>query len=279
MNTQQNAGWLPSDADLVDYYYGESDRAAEIEQALADSRPLSERYAGLEALLGAVRPPVVPEVAVDWEADLWHRLEPALRSAPSTAARGWLRSAGLSAAAASLLIAAFLVGRTHGREETRAANGTMAQEMAQGLSQESRDRLLLAAAIDHLDRSEVFLVNVKNEPGTEPRAAFAEERTRAAELVVSNRLLRRSLSEDRAAPRSADAGGPPASRAGLAAVLEDLEPVLLEIAHAPDTLSSSDLDLLRARLRERGTLIKLRAVQGRLQREQTPAAPRAGSRA
>ena len=279
MNSEQSAGWLPSDADLVDYYYGESDRAKDIEQALAHSPALAERYVALEALLGAVRSPVVPELPVEWEADLWHRLAPALQRAPNTTARGWLRSAGLSAVAASLLIAAFLVGRSHGRDETRAANGTMAQ----GFSQESRDRLLLAAAIDHLDRSEVFLVNMKNQPGTapgtEPGAAFAEARTRAAELVVSNRLLRRSLSEDRAEARNADAGGPPASRAGLAAVLEDLEPVLLEIAHAPDTLSSSDLDLLRARLRERGTLLKLRAVQGRLQREQTPVAPRSGPRA
>ena len=53
----------------------------------------------------------------------------------------------------------------------------------------------------------------------------------------------------------------------LSSVLDDLEPLLLEIAHAPDTLSASDLTVLRERLAERGTLFKVRVMNDRLQRQ------------
>lgn len=252
-----------SDAELVEHYYGESERPDEVERALAASPELRRRDQALRALLERIEPPAVPDPGPAYGDDLWRRLEPALvrQRDRARSAFAW-RVAGGLAAVLLLLAGAFVLGRSSGRQDERAA------VVAQGLSQESRDRLLLAAALDHLDQAEVFLVGLKN--GSGPAGdGFTLARSRAAELVVSNRLLRGSLRE--AARGDGAEDGPAGSRAGLSVVLEDLEPLLLEIAHAPDGLSPADVEVLRARLRERGTLIRLRAVQDRIQRENSPA--------
>jgi hypothetical protein len=264
---------LPSDAELVEHFYGESERPQEIERALAASAELRARYAALRDLLGRIVPPEVPDPGPEYGADLWRRLQPAIAHQRERArsAYAW-RVAGGLAAVLVLLAGAFVLGRSSGQKDERAAI------VAQGLSQESRDRLLLAAALDHLDQAEVFLVGLKNDAAAAPGGGFALARSRAAELVVSNRLLRGSLHEARG---DAGEGAPTGSRAGLSVVLEDLEPLLLEIAHAPDGLSTTDLEVLRARLRERGTLVRVRAVQDRIQRENSPAPrpQRAGAQA
>ena len=271
--SEPNSTWVPSDAELVEHFYGESERPQEIERALAASTELGARYAALRDLLGSIVPPELPDPGPEYGVDLWRRLEPTLAAQRDRArsAFAW-RVAGGLAAVLVLLAGAFVLGRTSGQKVERAAI------MAQGLSQESRDRLLLAAALDHLDQAEVFLVGLKNDDGAAAGGHFALARSRAAELVLSNRLLRGSLHEARG-----DAGEstPAGSRAGLSVVLEDLEPLLLEIAHAPDGLAQADIDMLRARLRERGTLIRLRAVQDRIQRENSPAprTQRAGAQA
>jgi hypothetical protein len=262
--SEPNRAPLPSDAELVEHFYGESERPQEIERALAESAELRARYAALRDLLDRIVPPAAPDAGPEFTAELWRRLEPALvRQADRTRSTfAWRVAAGLAAVLA-LLAGAFVLGRSSGRQDEHAA------VVAQGLSQESRDRLLLAAALDHLDQSEVFLVGLKNDGAGDRGQDFALTRSRAAELVVSNRLLRGSLRE--AARGGASDNAPAGSRAGLSAVLEDLEPLLLEIAHAPDGLSPADLEVLRTRLRERGTLVRLRAVQDRIQRQNSPA--------
>ncbi len=264
---------LPSDAELVEHFYGESERPQEIERALAESAELRARYAALRDLLERIVPPPTPDPGVGYTQELWRRLEPALarQRRRTRSAFAWRVAVGL-AAVLVLLAGAFVLGRSSGRQDERAA------VVAQGLSQESRDRLLLAAALDHLDQTEVFLVGLKNDNAGDGGEGIALARSRAAELVVSNRLLRGSLHEARGV---AIENAPAGSRAGLSVVLEDLEPLLLEIAHAPDALSQGDLEMLRERLRERGTLVRLRAVQDRIQRENSPASrpQRPGARA
>ena len=241
---------IPSDSELVEYFYGESERAAEIEQALAGSPELARRYESLRRMLLAVEAPEVPPRGEHYESELWQRLQPAIaeQSRPQTQrSRMW---AGMAAAALfALLLGAFVLGRQQGHEKGRE------EVIAEGLSKESRDRILLATAIDHLDRAQVLLVSLKNS-SAEGLPDLDLERSRAAELVVSNRLLRRCAQE----------AGPSVTGA-LSLVLDDLEPLLLEIAHAPDTLSASDLTVLRERLAERGTLFKLRVMNDRLQRQ------------
>lgn len=244
----------PNDAELVELYYGESDNASEIEHALATRPDLARRYDDLCALLSAVREPAQPERGEGYGAELWQRLQPLLAERSRfDRRRFWLWRGALVAAAAALLIGVFVVGRQQGQQSGRQ------EVIAEGLSKEARDRILLAAAIDHLDRAQVLLVSLKN-AGADGMPDLALERSRAAELAVANRLIRRS---------ARDAG--PEVTGALSSVLEDLEPLLLEIAHAPDDLSAADLEVLRQRLAERGTLFKLKVMSDRLQRRSTPA--------
>jgi hypothetical protein len=75
---------------------------------------------------------------------------------------------------------------------------------------------------------------------------FSTERQLADTLVNANRLYR----------QTAVANG----NNGMASVLDDLEPVLLEIARGPDRLSSAELEALRQRIESQGLLFKIRVI-------------------
>ncbi|MFP5286984.1 MAG: hypothetical protein ACLGI9_14680, partial [Thermoanaerobaculia bacterium] len=58
-------------------------------------------------------------------------------------------------------------------------------------------------------------------------------------------------------------------RPRLAALLDELEPFLLELANAPAEPRGEELQDLRRRVRERALLFKVRVVGERLDRQQT----------
>jgi hypothetical protein len=73
---------------------------------------------------------------------------------------------------------------------------------------------------------------------------ISAEQSWARDLLEANRLYRQSV-------RSA---GSPA----IASLLDDLEPVLLDIVHGPSTLSADEFHALRARIEDRSLVFKLR---------------------
>ena len=89
---------------------------------------------------------------------------------------------------------------------------------------------------------------------------FSAQRAVADELVTSGRLYRE------AAVRSGD----PA----LAAVLEELERVLLEVAAGPEALQPADLEKLQQRIESRGLLFKVRVVGTQVRERETERLPR-----
>jgi hypothetical protein len=93
---------------------------------------------------------------------------------------------------------------------------------------------------------------VRAEP-TAP-AAFAAQRARAEELVAYNRLYR----------QTALANG----NAALAAVLDDLEQVLIDVAASSEKVSASDYDDVRQRIENRGLLLKVRVLSLEIQQRQ-----------
>jgi len=81
----------------------------------------------------------------------------------------------------------------------------------------------------------------------------------AEELVAANRLYRQSAER--------------AGEAGMAGVLEELERILLEIAHSPSQLTSGELNEIRGRIDAQGILFKVRVI-GYQARERQKAAAR-----
>ena len=227
----------PSEDELVLHYYAEAAGPASVEPHLSECEECRALYSSLERTLTGIHALAVPEPDAGYEARVWRRVEASL--APRFGFRfrtpPW-RWAAAGVAFAGLLVAAFQIGRFY-------PPGRMAAPAA--VQSEARERLLLVAVGDHLERSQRMLTELANAGG--PRNLdISDEQQRAADLVEENRLYRQT------ALRSGDAV--------LAGVLDELERVLLEIAHSPARLSPGELDDLRSRLRTEGLLFKLRVL-------------------
>jgi hypothetical protein len=238
---------------FVLYYYGEGDGSPAVRAHLDACEACRAEYASLQRVLNVVDSAPVPERAANYGAQVWNRLQPAIK---------WDRPFGLSwlsrwparhwkaaALVATLIVAAFLAGRYYPK----------AQPNAQTAGQ-VRERILLVAVGDHLERSQTVLLELVNaQPGQS--LDVASERARAGDLVADNRLYRQT-----------------ATRAGdtrVASVLDDLEPVLLEIAHGPDLLTPEQVENLRQRIEGDGILFKVRVAGSTMRHREEKAAPSA----
>lgn len=236
-----------SEQDLVLHYYGETEDAAPVERHLDTCSACRAAYGALERVLNVVDALPVPERGAAYEADVWRRLRPHVGQAfslpPGSPARrrlGWatLRWPAGAVACAVVLAGVFLAGRFSAVSRApriAPAVRTMADSQLQ-------QRVLEAAVADYLDRSGIVLVELLNAGGPD----ISAEQERAADLLTESRLYQQT-----------------AMRAGdhmLAGILDELERVLLEIAHAPSRLEPAQLDDLRLRLRSDGILFRIRVL-------------------
>jgi hypothetical protein len=159
------------------------------------------------------------------------------------------RWAAAGAALAGLLIVAFLAGRSY-------PPGRKPAEMAKKTDSHAGERILLVAVGDYLERSQMVLVELAN---ANPKGTMdiSSEQERAADLVSESRLYRQT------AEHTGDAQ--------VAGVLDDLDRVLLEIAHGPSRLAPEDLEHLRRRLEAEGILFKIRVLNSNVGQALAPA--------
>lgn len=243
-----------NEEDLILHYYRESDDGPRVERHLAGCAACAAEFDRLARVLAMVDEEAVPEPAPGFEGAMWARLEPQLPArwprarrwlgplADAWSAPGmrWAYGAGL----AVLVLAAFMAGRVSRPPEAPAQVDATVP---------AADRVLLVAVVDHLDRSQMVLVELLNGDDLDPAALDAGQ-TRARELVAASRLYRQS-----------------ASRYGdelVGDTLDDLERVLLEIANAPADMSPDELALLRQRIAGQGLLFRVRVVQSEMQERQ-----------
>lgn len=241
-----------TDDDLILFYYGEADDPEGIRGALADSPEMRARYEALERVLATVGEALpVPERPEGYGSRVWARLRPELeaqqapRSFWSFLSGPRLAWATAAISAVLLLTVGFLAGRLwppsppSETQEVRTLPGP------------ARDRILAGAVAGHLESSERLLVELANaEPGAS--LELSAERAWAQDLLAANRLYR----------QSARHGG----RGRLAALLDELEPFLLEVAHVPDETSPEEMNALRERIDEQALLFKVRILGERLER-------------
>ena len=237
-----------SEEALILHFYGEGTDQASVDRHLAACRTCQDEYARLAHVLAMVDTTAVFEPATPpgpaFEREVWARLEPQL----AASRHSWLTRVlhgtpkwALAGGVAALLLVTFLAGRfsndATGARTTEAADGRIAE------------RVLVVAVVDHLDRSQMVLLEVMN-ADVESAADLVAERSLARELVSASRLYRQS------AVQSGDDG--------TEDVLDELERVLLEIANTPQDATKDDLDALRARIAARGLIFKVRVVHSEL---------------
>jgi len=244
--------------ELILHYYGELEPAASANASvhLRECAACHATFTTLQRVLAAVdaAPPI--EVAEGFERQVWARLQPDLDRGPR---KNWLSWFVLSPARLAwvagivmLVAASFFAGRVSQRPvavPAQAANTEKPTATSNGL----RERILLSDLGEHLDRSQLMLVDLVSADPAD-KTDLAAERARAEELVADNRLYR----------QTAAANG----NAALAAVLDDLEQVLVDVAASPDTMTVADLDSVRKRIEDKGMLLKVRVLSSEVQRQQ-----------
>jgi len=237
-------------------YYGEPDvRRAHLDEC-HDCRAELSRLANV---LDRVTPVEVPEPAGDYEARVWDRMSWRLRGERKRAPRTWTKWL----AAAAMLAVAFLGGLLWNRSNTgpvQIANQpstttTGAAETVAASTQQQRDRILLVVVGDHLDDSERMLLELTNLT-TKTDVDVTTEQQRAEELLISNRLYRRTAL-DRGEDR-------------VATLLDELEPVLMQIAHGPTQMTPEELHKVQKRVETKGLVFKLRVLRADVRATSVP---------
>jgi hypothetical protein len=194
----------------------------------------------VQSTLQQIEPLEVPEPAAGFEEKTWLNLRDRLPDKGSFLRRLLRPSApkwAFAGVMALLLAAAFLAGRFWPRPGQQIAQ--------QPPSQINPQRVVLVAVGDHLERSQMLLVEIMN-ADTKGPINFSNEQAEARELLDSNHLYRVS---------SQQAGDPQ-----VAHLLDQLGRVLAEIANGPAEVSPGDLAQVRHTIQSEGLLFKVRVV-------------------
>lgn len=222
-----------SEEELLGGYYGDT----QLDKHLAECPECRARFAALKEVLDITRDYPVPARSNTYGSEVWARLAPQLPALKQR--RTWFLSFRwvMAPALASLLLVAFFAGRMMERQRSEVAGVAEA-----GISEKSRERVLLLSLSDHLERAQIVLTEIEN--ATPGRDEFSTERDRAHELLGANRLLRQT------ATRLGDLTD--------AALLDELERLLMDVANSPPTISAAKLEHLQRRIGHEGLLFRVR---------------------
>jgi Putative zinc-finger len=152
-------------------------------------------------------------------------------------------------ATAALVVMAFLAGRLINLREQQP--GAVPQAAVAGSTAAVRDeavvreRVLLIAVGDHLERSQMVLVELAHAE-TRGSLDISAERQLADDLVASNRLYRQTAVQ--------------MGQANVAGLLDELERVLLEVARGPSTVNMRQLAIIQQQIEAQGILFKMKVV-------------------
>lgn len=245
-----------SDDELVLHYYGEMPPRDETRagEHLAACAACAGNYARLQRVMAVVDSVPAIDAPEGFERTVWARLQPALPRRHAA----WLPWFVLSPARLAwiagivvLIVGAFVAGRI----APRGGSGVNAPQNA--TAGKVRERILLVDLSEHLDRSQIVLVELVSADANDSSVDISTERTRAEQLLASNRLYRQA---------ALDTGD-----RKMAALLDELERVLVDVAAAPSTVSKADLDSIRERIQSQQLLFKVGVVSSQV-REREKAA-------
>ena len=251
--------------DLVLHYYGELAGSDEGKAAkhLAECAGCRRELTQLQRVLGAIDESVlVPELPDGFERTVWARLEPNLR--PER--RGWFSLLLLSPVplALSAVLVVLVIGAAFFAGRATSPRSAPATATAANTTEQVRERILLVDLGEHLDRTQMVLVELV---AADPDRALdvTGERAHAEQLLAANRLYRETAAST--------------GNAAMSDLLDELERVLVELAAGPGELTPEQLDTVRTQIESQGLLFRVRIVSSEVRERQKEAIQRrAGQR-
>ncbi len=220
-----------SPADYVDVMR-HVDGCSECSVVVADLQQIIREAASLEH----VPPPV----------HVWKQIESQLGSRGRRRKTQWGPAWALATAA--LVVLAFLTGRfvEHRIAPAQIAYTEGVQRVDAATPENVRERVLLIAVGDHLERSQIVLVELAN-AHTRGALDISAEQQSADELLASNRLYRQTAVQT--------------GQTNVADLLGDLERVLVEVARGPSQVSMRQLAEIQQRIESQGILFKVKVIR------------------
>jgi hypothetical protein len=248
----------PKEEELIAYHDGEAAEREAIANHLGDCPECRAELERIDALLAAISTIPAPDPGEDYGQRVWQQISPRLPERRSGWWRfllsepksiHWLEPRRWAAvgAIAALVLAAFIAGRL-----SRSINGPSTIDALD--TSKVRERILIMAVGEHLGRSEMVLVELANsgpQNAGQKKVNISGEQRRAEDLLEENRLYRQTALEQ--------------GDSALAGVLDELERVLLDVAHSPQQVTPAQLESIRQRIEARGILFKVRVVGKELQ--------------
>lgn len=242
----------PPDDDLVLLFYGELPENAQtcLRAHMAECPECRASYNALTRTLHLAGTFQAPDPGPDFESRVWTHVAPDVNGARRLALSRWR----LGALAASLVVLAGGAWLWSNRAPDQSVPAPVADSIVEVTpGREARERVLLAAVDAHLVQTEMLFVELLNAPAEESES-FSYARTTADDLVASGRLYRETARDTGASQ--------------LVTMLDELEPVLVEVARSGDETNPRDIRALRGRIEQDDLLFKVRAVAADIQDRQ-----------
>jgi hypothetical protein len=233
---------------LIEHYYSEGVEKSHIQSHLQVCKHCAQACEELGALLGSIRAPETRARGSEYGEHVWRSIQGTLLPFQPERKRAYFSLPRFAYAVVCLLFlaGAFSAGRIWEKGHTK--------PILAGNSQQTKERVVLFVLDNHLDRSERLLVQLNHaSPGAGPGDLPLQMEAR--ELLTDNRLYRQSLNQK--------------NDPALAAALDHLERVLLEVANSPEELSPADMEKIETEMNTRGLLFQIRVLRARVTGEQT----------
>lgn len=232
-----------TEEELIEHYFYEDANRIVVETHLRICGRCEQEFEEISNAL-AVRAPEPPALEPGYGKRVWQSIQqplPRYKSEPRPRRFFFMPQVAFAGACLIVVAAAFLAGRVWERTHARPQQAVAPQQ--------GKERVVLFILDDHLDRSERLLVEL-NHAGSGEEAPDLPLQAEARQLLPDNRLYRQSL---------ANSGDPM-----LAAALDHLERVLLEVSNSPGPLSGADIARLEKEMNTDSLLFQIRVLRARV---------------
>ena len=240
--------WHPTEDELVEHLSGDPDRQERqrIDGHLLACDECRQAAEEVNIALSLVET-TVPEPPAGFERVMWARIQQAIDTDAATrqpwyASLGWRQWVPLGSFAALAVVGTALALRPV-PPSAPVVLSTALQAPGESEDDGTQERVLYTALDDHFQQAEMLLVEVRN---ARERDSLMFESAAADELISAGRLYR----------QTAEYTG----QQRVVQVLDDLEPVLVEVARSPEGMNAGARQWLRTRIDEDALLFKVRVA-------------------